>query len=459
MGKKGAFVFRRDLRIEDNLALNKALSECDEVFAAFVFDKRQVGDKNTYRSSNALQFMCESLDSLSSQIKSSGGRLHILHGIAEEAIPSFAKAIGASCVYSNRDYTPFSISRDEKTAEACKNEGIEFIQTDDALLHPPENVRKPDGMPYTVFTPFYNNASKTQPPRPSSLASGKFSSAKAGAFPEAKISDFAPKPNPKIFVHGGREEGERLLLAALSLNDYDNSRNIPALAGTTGLSAHLKFGTISIREAYWRIRDRFGASHTLITELYWRDFFTQIVAHFPRVIGGSFRRQYDSIKWENGKKQFAAWCEGRTGFPIVDAGMRQLNATGWMHGRVRMIVSSFLAKDLHIDWRWGEKYFAQQLVDYDPALNNGNWQWSASTGCDSQPYFRVFSPWRQQEKFDPDFAYVKKWVPELSHLSIDELASLEKAPIKGVDYPAQIVQHSAEAAKTKSIYSAANKEK
>ena len=213
------------------------------------------------------------------------------------------------------------------------------------------------------------------------------------------------------------------------------------MEGTTRLSAHHKFGTISIRESYWVVKRELGNSSQLITELYWRDFFTHVAFHFPHVFKGAFREEYNGLEWSKSKKNFDAWCEGKTGFPIVDAGMRQLKETGWTHNRVRMITASFLVKDLHIDWRWGEKFFAQHLVDYDPAVNNGNWQWVAGSGCDAAPYFRVFNPWTQQKKFDQDVKYIKKFIPELEKLTAKQIHDWEKRQVDGIAYPAPIIDH------------------
>jgi deoxyribodipyrimidine photo-lyase len=243
-----------------------------------------------------------------------------------------------------------------------------------------------------------------------------------------------------------------------SLSDYEVQRDYPAQDFTSHLSAHNKFGTVSIREVYHRIRKLFGASHTLISELYWRDFFTHIVYHFPHVMGGAFHEKYNGLKWANREDFFKAWCEGRTGFPIVDAGMRELNTTGHMHNRVRMVVSSFLVKDLHIDWRWGERYFAQQLTDYDPAVNNGNWQWAASTGCDAQPYFRIFNPWKQQQRYDLDCEYIKKWIPALRSLPPKDIHDLEKQrERKPGSYPEPIVNHRIASAAAESMFASLRK--
>ena len=253
------------------------------------------------------------------------------------------------------------------------------------------------------------------------------------------------KAVPSLTVPPGRSGAMSILKRLGEYKNYGEERDLPELDATTHLSAHLKFGTCSVREAYYAIRKN------LIRQLYWRDFYTHIAWHFPHVFGHAFKRQYDELPWRNDRKAFNAWCRGRTGFPIVDAGMRQLNNSGFMHNRVRMITASFLIKDLHIDWRWGERYFATRLIDYDPCVNNGNWQWAASTGCDPQPWFRIFNPWRQQKKFDGNCAYIHRWVPELDNVPASRIHKVnEGGKIPG--YPAPIVDHAARVKITKKLY-------
>nr|WP_281411951.1 deoxyribodipyrimidine photo-lyase [Motiliproteus sediminis] len=250
---------------------------------------------------------------------------------------------------------------------------------------------------------------------------------------------------------GGRSEALSLLDAIDTLSGYAERRDLPAERGTSRLSAHLKFGTCSVREVYYRVLHCWGEDHPLLRQLHWRDFFTQIAWHYPQVFGQPFDRRLTAMRWPNEKAKFEAWCQGRTGFPIVDAGMRELNHSGYMHNRLRMIVASFLVKDLHVDWRWGERYFAQRLIDYDPCVNNGSWQWAASTGCDAQPWFRIFNPWRQQQRFDPEGEYIRSWVPELAGLGAKALLQLEcgGAP---AGYPEPIVDHKSAALWSKESY-------
>ncbi len=395
--KTALHIFRRDLRIEDNTALNYALEEVDLVIPTFIFDPRQTKN-NSYRSDNAYNFMLSALSDLNNKLKKKGGKLHFFQGIAEDVIEQILGQYEVDLVTFNKDYTPFSLKRDKKIESLCKSRNVEVAIFADALLQEPESVLKDNGEPYTVFSPFCKKAQKLFVRKPTTLRKSNFSDQKLKG-----------EVNPKLDLIGGRAKGLRLLNGVKKLTYYETLRDFPAQNYTTHLSAHNKFGTISIREVYHEILSHFPKNHTLLTELYWRDFFTHIAYHYPHVFKGAFRAKYDKILWKKGSKSFKAWCEGKTGFPIVDAGMRELNETGYMHNRVRMITASFLVKDLHIDWRMGEKYFAQKLIDYDPSVNNGNWQWAASTGCDAQPYFRVFNPYLQQEKFDPKLEYVNKW--------------------------------------------------
>ncbi|MBW3019977.1 DNA photolyase family protein, partial [Candidatus Woesearchaeota archaeon] len=405
------FIFHRDLRLDDNTSLIEALKNSEKVIPCFIFDERQV-NKNPYKSNNCLQFMLNSLKDLNDELKKKKSKLYIFHGLTEDVVDKIIKDKKIDAIYSNKDYTPFARKRDETIKKICEKNSIDFVQLDDALINPPGSVLKDDGTPYTVYTPFLRKARQIDVKKPVKNNLSNYYTQKISNEESSKIFDKILTVNNKnILLNGGIKEAKELLKKSKSLDYYDNNRNFPRLDYTSHLSSHNKFGTISIREIYSSFKDNF--QEVLINELYWRDFFTHIIYHFPNVLDGAFKNKYNKIKWDNDKKLFQKWCEGKTGFPIVDAGMRELNTTGYMHNRVRMIVASFLVKDLHINWQWGEKYFAQNLIDYDPAVNNGNWQWAASTGCDAQPYFRIFNPWSQQEKFDRDCEYIKKWVPEL----------------------------------------------
>jgi deoxyribodipyrimidine photo-lyase len=413
MISKTLFIFRRDLRLEDNRGLISALSESDSVIPAFIFTPEQI-ETNPYRSDACLQFMIESLEDLSQQLKSQGGKLYLFFDSPESVVEKCIKKLQIDQVVVNRDYTPYSIKRDAKIAALCKKHKIPFKAFDDALLHPPEETLKENGKPYLIFTPYFRNASKLKVELPQKNRSKNYYRKPIDfSMGEELYKKILPKRNPNPFLPGGRVAALKILNKIGEKESYARLRDYPAENGTTHLSAYLKFTDISPREAYHGIADSLSKHHELIRALYWRDFFSHVAFFFPHVFKGAFHKKYDNLKWSYDKKAFLKWCEGKTGFPIVDAGMREMNETGYMHNRVRMIVASFLTKDLHIDWRLGEKYFAQKLIDYDPAVNNGNWQWAASTGCDAQPYFRIFNPWAQQKKFDPDCEYIKKWVPEL----------------------------------------------
>jgi len=438
--KRALHIFRRDLRIIDNTALNTALEQSAEVVACFIFNDKQVKE-HRYRSVNGLAFMIESLEELDKEIAAKKGTLLFLHGDPSTVVSQIIKKLSIDAVFINKDYTPFSRARDQALAKVCTDHGVDFHAHVDLLLANPETFGKDDGKPYTVFTPFYKKASKLSIPEPHT-ARGRFSSTAYDSTVSPR--DFWPKtPAPQRLSHGGRSRGLSILGSARSFANYEEQRNIPALRGTTLLAPHNKFGTVSIREAYHAIEAALGASHSLIRELYWRDFFTHIAWHFPHVFGHAFNRVYDKIRWNDSEEDFDRWCSGNTGFPIVDAGIRELVTTGFMHNRVRMIVASFLVKDLHISWQRGEEFFARHLTDYDPCVNNGSWQWAASTGCDAQPYFRIFNPWLQQKRFDPSCEYIKKWVPELSKTSTASLHKLfEEDLFRPEKYPPPIVEHS-----------------
>jgi deoxyribodipyrimidine photo-lyase len=445
-------VFRRDLRLQDNSALIEALSSSDSVIPCFIFDKRQI-EHNDYKSDNCIQFMAHSLQQLDAQLRENESKLYFFYGIAEEVIEQLIRMLKIDAVFINRDYTPFSRARDNKIAASCDKHGVDFHRHADALLHEPEQVLKSDQQPYTLFTPFFHKASQFAIAAARKNTHDNYYRDAISLEDNVILKKLLQKNNPNLLVKGGRQEALVLLKKMQNISDYKNDRNIPALAATSRLSAHNKFGTVSIRGVHAAIVKQFGSQHTLITELYWRDFFTHIAYHYPRVIGHAFQEKYAQLHWSKNENHFRAWCEGRTGFPIVDAGMRELNTTGYMHNRVRMIVASFLVKDLQIDWRWGEKYFAQKLVDYDMAVNNGNWQWAASTGCDAQPYFRIFNPWLQQQKFDPECLYIKRWVTELANIPTKIIHDLSKN-ISGLmtNYPHPIVDHAAASQKAKAMF-------
>lgn len=445
------FIFRRDLRLADNTALNAALRESKHVIVCFIFDDRQI-KPHPYQSKPALHFMLQSLADLSQQCQVNNANLALLQGLPAQVIADLHKQQKIQAVFVNRDYTPFSRGRDAEIASVCQQLNIALHVVADALLTEPEQAVKANGTAYKVFTAFYNNARHYPIPLPRSLEDGQFLTIPS----TTTLENFATLDSfHTTSVRGGRTAALQQLDALPSCADYAETRDFPALQSTSQLSAHLKFGTVSVREVFYAVTQHLGSEHPLLRQLYWRDFLTHIAYHFPKVFGHAFIDKFDTLAWDNNREYFQAWADGKTGFPIVDAGMRELNATGTMHNRVRMIVASFLVKDLHISWRWGERYFAQHLVDYDPCLNNGNWQWAASTGCDAQPYFRIFNPWLQQQKFDPQGDYIYRWLPELQHVPIKTLHQWAQKHY-GNFYPAPIVDHSREVQLTKAQFKAAD---
>ena len=444
------FIFRRDLRLHDNTALIEALKNSREVIACFIFDPRQL-DRNAFFSRPAAHFMVESLQELELELNARGAKLYFFNGIAERVVGELITSKRIGSVFINRDYTPFSRKRDERIVELCHRRKIAFHVLKDTLLTEPEEIATASGKPYTVFSPFFRKASSMGVRKATSNPNSNYYTQSIRLENRATYHLLLNSKIENIAMHGGRSNALRVLerLGNYKRN-YEREKDLPARSGTTGLSPHIKFGTVSVREVYHAIRKKLGGKHPLLRQLYWRDFFTHIAFHYPHVFGRAFHQEYDRIEWKQNDEGFRAWCQGRTGFPIVDAGMRQLNATGFMHNRVRMIVASFLTKDLHVDWRRGERYFARNLIDYDPSVNNGNWQWCASTGCDAQPWFRIFNPWIQQRRFDPDCEYVKRWVPEIEHLTASSIHDLEHARLIK-DYTA-ILDHRRQSRIAKNLY-------
>lgn len=439
------FIFRRDLRVHDNTALNEALRLSKQVIPCFIFDPKQI-EPHPYQSKPALQFMLQSIDDLQQQLKIVGAKLALYHNSPEQVLRHLYDQQHIQAVFINRDYTPFSRRRDDELADACQKLGISLYVLADALLNEPEQAVKSDQTPYKVFTAFYNNARQFPVKLPQALTNNHFLPFTSEfTVNQLGLSLMGSKQD---VLQGGRNQALAILDQLRNQADYQNTRDFPALDATSKLSAHLKFGTCSVREIYYAITEELGTEHPLLRQLYWRDFFTHIAYHFPQIFGRPFLKKFANLHWDNNRDYFQAWSEGKTGFPIVDAGMRELNATGFMHNRLRMIVASFLVKDLHVSWRWGERYFAQHLIDYDPCVNNGNWQWAASTGCDAQPYFRIFNPWLQQQKFDTECHYIYHWIPELKGLSPKTIHQWDKKHYTG-NYPAPIIDHARESQITK----------
>lgn len=441
------FIFRRDLRLVDNKALNAALQQSRKVIACFIFDERQILP-HPYQSKPALHFLLQSLQDLQQQFENIGAKLTLFYGLPHEIVAQLHGQHQIQAVFFNRDYTPFSLQRDSEIAVICEKLNLKLSVFADVLLNEPEQAVKSDGSAYKVFTAFYNNARQIFVASPSKLENGQFLNSDSNVTLDnfSEIDSFQ-----NTLIQGGRNAALQQLADLKRCTDYEKTRDIPALQSTSQLSAHLKFGTVSVREVFAAIMQDLGFEHPLLRQLYWRDFLTHIGFHFPHVFGHAFIEKFDKIPWENNLQKFQTWAEGNTGFPIVDAGMRELNETGFMHNRVRMIVASFLTKDLRISWRWGERYFAQHLVDYDPCLNNGNWQWAASTGCDAQPYFRIFNPWLQQQKFDADCAYIYRWIPQLRAVPAKIIHQWDKKHY-GNFYPTPIVEHTHESQLTKALF-------
>lgn len=403
MGDVTLFWFRRDLRLQDNAALYYALKENKNVLPVFIFDKTildQLEDKYDRR----VDFIHQAITGLHDELKELGSTLHASHSTPEQTFKSLLKTHSVKNVYANHDYEPNALARDKEIAGFLKEHGIEFKTYKDQCIFEKDEVTKDDGKPYTVFTPYSNKWKKALTPF------------HYKAYPVKKylknLLAHASKDLPTLKNLGFEKTDFHLKKATVAdtlIQHYKEQRDYPAVHGTSRLSIHLRFGTVSIREL---VAKAIPLSETWLNELIWRDFYMMILSHFPHVAEKAFKKEYNVIPWRHSEKDFEKWCEGKTGYPIVDAGMRELNTTGFMHNRVRMITSSFLIKDLLIDWRWGEAYFAKKLNDFDLSANNGGWQWAAGSGCDAAPYFRVFNPTEQQKKFDPDFKYIKKWVPE-----------------------------------------------
>ena len=444
--QKSLFIFRRDLRVDDNQGLLAALQLSQQVLPCFIADPRQI-EKHPYQSKPALAFMLGCIADLQQQLRSLQGELAIFYGDPVTIAHDLQRQHQLEAIFINRDYTPFSRQRDAALAELCQSLGIDLHVIADTLLTEPEQVSTKQHTPYKVFTSFYNAARQLPVAVPQSISSAQFLTT-VSTFDMATLRS---EQTTAMLAAGGRKQALEIFNGLEQQQNYLQQRDFPALDSTSKLSAHLKFGSCSVREVFHSVRQMLGDEHPLLRQLYWRDFFTHIGYHFPQVFGQAFLPQFAALSWDNNLDFFAAWCAGKTGFPLVDAGMRELNATGFMHNRVRMVTASFLVKNLHINWRWGERYFAQHLVDYDPCVNNGNWQWAASTGCDAQPYFRIFNPWLQQQKYDPECRYIHRWLPELRPFPAKILHQWHSQQATK-DYPAPIVDHASSSQNSKARY-------
>ena len=415
------FWFRRDLRLDDNRGLFEALNSPFPVLPIFIFDSEITDelDKDDAR----ITFIYDSLNKMSIQLGVRSSSIYCTKGDPIAVWRELLNKYNVKSVYANEDYEPYAIKRDQEVAQLLHQKDIQFNLFKDQVIFAKGEVLKGDKTPYTVFTPYKNKWLEL------------FATESLQDYTSHSNSNFLKGeiPFPEISDLGFTRSTIKVLNYKLDqLDDYETARNFPAKNQTSYLSPHLRFGTVSVRKVILNIID----NKTFVSELIWREFFMQILYHFPKVVGNNFKRKYDGVQWRNNPQEFETWKNGQTGYPIVDAGMRELNTTGYMHNRVRMVVAGFLCKHLLIDWRWGEAYFAKQLLDFELSSNNGNWQWSAGTGCDSAPYFRIFNPTEQVKKFDAERTYLKKWIPELDTF----------------DYPAPMVDHKVARARALEAY-------
>ncbi|MBO9561336.1 MAG: deoxyribodipyrimidine photo-lyase [Niastella sp.] len=433
MVQTNIFWFRRDLRLDDNAGLYHALKQGIPVVPVFIFD-RNILDQLDEKADRRVEFIRMALLDMQEQLLKLGSTLEVYYGYPEQVFRHLIKKYDVQKVFTNHDYEPYARERDEDIRRLLYETQVSFYTYKDQVIFEKDEVVKDDGKPYTVFTPYCKRWKATLTDfyfksYPTKKYHKHFHKQPARDIPTLKSMGFkeVDKPYP---ANRMREE---------LIKKYKEQRDIPSIHGTSRLGVHLRFGTLSIRKLASKAS---GLNETFLNELIWRDFYHMILWHFPHVgKGKTFRPEYDNIRWRNNEQEFERWCQGQTGYPIVDAGMRELNETGFMHNRVRMIVASFLSKHLLIDWRWGEAYFAQKLLDFDLAANNGGWQWAAGSGCDAAPYFRVFNPHLQTQKFDPDLKYIRQWVPELEELS----------------YPLPIIEHDVARKRCLEVYSKALK--
>jgi len=410
------FWFRRDLRLDDNAGLFEALSD-DETLPVFIFDKNILEDLP--KDDARVTFISELLDKIQSGLKKEKKSLAVFHDDPEKVFKKLISDNKIKAVFANHDYEPYAKNRDSEIAKFLKSNAVEFRTFKDQVIFERDEIVKDDGKPYVVYTPYSKKWKE------------KFSDIYVEEFPsEKKLDKIAKHDYPYLSLEDiGFKKSEIKVedfdISAKVIENYKETRDFPSIDGTSHLSPHLRFGAVSIRKMVKTAKKY--KQETFLSELIWREFFMQILWHFPNTVTESFRPKYDNIKWRNNEKEFKSWCEGKTGYPIVDAGMRQLNATGNMHNRVRMVVASFLCKHLLIDWRWGEAYFAEKLFDYEQSSNIGNWQWAAGSGVDAAPYFRIFNPSEQVKKFDKDFKYIKKWVPEFQEISYQPIVDHKEA--------------------------------
>lgn len=409
---------RRDLRLNDNVSLYRALQGAYPVVPVFIFDKN-ILDQLQEKKDKRVSFIYQTLKGLDDKVIKSGSSLFVIYDTPLKAFEKICDIFEVKEVFTNNDYEPYAIERDERIKAFLSNKQIAFHMYKDQVIYEKSDVMKSNGEPYTIFTPY----SKTW--------KEKLKESETKSYPSEKYLHKLYRTKPFEFLSLEEIGFEEINFEIPPLNvseelvrHYGETRNIPSIKGTSFASVHLRFGTVSIRELV-SVAQKFNEQW--LNELIWREFFMMILFHFPSVVNENFKRKYDLIKWKNNEEAFERWCKGETGYPIVDAGMRQLNETGWMHNRVRMIVAGFLCKHLLIDWRWGEAYFAHKLLDYELSSNNGNWQWAAGTGCDAAPYFRIFNPSEQIKKFDPKLVYIKTWIKDFTPGYLPEIVKHEFA--------------------------------
>jgi len=479
----GLMWFRRDLRAFDNAALHHALKSCEQVHCAFVFDQEILA--TLPKQDRRVEFIWESVSELHQQLRGMAtktGGLIALHAVASDALPALAKELAAHAVFTNHDYEPQALARDAKVEALLEAQGTAFHSFKDHVIFERSEVLTLASKPYSVFTPYKNAWLKKVDayylkPYPIDEYAAAFAALPANrtqGVPSLEMMGFEKTNLSSLKIPTGATGGAQLFDEFLSRMDgYGETRNFPAVKGPSYLGVHLRFGTVSIRQlaSAGLAQQESGSSGAAVwlSELIWRDFYAQILANFPHAANQAFKAEYDKIEWQQGdaaQALFAAWCEGRTGYPLVDAAMAQINQTGYMHNRLRMVVASFLTKDLGLDWRWGERYFAEQLNDFDLASNNGGWQWAASSGCDAQPYFRIFNPTSQSEKFDADGKFIRRYLPQLAKLSNKAIhAPWLAAPLEliaagvemGKNYPRPVVKHDEARALTLQRYAVVKK--
>ena len=456
--------FRRDLRLRDNTALTRAAAACERLVPVFVLDDAILGRRDT--GAARVRFMLGCLESLAAALTAHGSRLVVLRGDPAVVLPDLARRTGATAVHWNKDYEPFARARDARVSEALAAAGVRAHAWKDQVLFEETEILTGAGRPFTVFTPYARAWHARKPAATVDLPAlprvPEGSALPTIALPDAVTLGFAS--HASLPAPGEDAAHARLRdFVATTLGHYADHRNLPGVAGTSGLSPYLRFGVVSIRTVRAAASGRGNGAKTFTMELAWRDFYQQLLFHHPNVERQAFRPAMRTLAWENDRGLFGAWQRGETGYPVVDAGMRQLRSTGWMHNRARMIVASFLTKDLLIDWRWGERHFMRELVDGDLAANNGGWQWSASTGTDAQPWFRIFNPVSQGEKFDPNGDYVRRWIPELADVPTRwihrpwELPAADATRIgfePGRTYPDRVVLHEERRARALAMYGA-----